>query len=597
MSLKFWLNKPVAFAKVWQDRGFGNAINDSLQYVLWLGQRRKAQLRYLSWLKAQQFTPADVLRVQAEVANWDKAPTFSVLVPVYNTQPSLLKCAIASVQSQAYPYWQLILVDDCSPSAKTHAVLQQYEDTDDRIQIIYLPKNGGISTATNAALAQATGDYIALLDHDDELAIAALYENAKVIRQDPLIDILYSDEDKITKRGHHKDPFFKPNWSPDYFHGCMYTCHLGVYRTSLVRQVGGFRSAYDGAQDWDLMLRLSERTQRIHHIPKILYHWRLTETSVTSGAEAKPWAYEAARRALTDMTQRSPYPGQVEDTAEAGFYRVRRKLVERPLVSIVIPSAGTPMADQRRSHLENCLESIVQKSTYTNIEIVVVDGFDIPPDTLDKVKAFGIELVRCDEPFNFSCRINAGVQHSRGEVLLLLNDDIEVITPDWLESMLELTQQSDIGATGAKLLFPNDHIQHAGVVILEGGPGHAFYNEHRNSLGHFCSTIINRNYLCVTGACLMVRRDVFNLVNGLDDIFPLSYNDVDFCLKIHKAGYRIVFTPFAELTHHGSASRDSTVLPEELRLFKARWQSYLQELGGDPYYNPNLNQMHATFLM
>ncbi|MEM9117958.1 MAG: glycosyltransferase [Cyanobacteria bacterium P01_F01_bin.56] len=596
MSLKFWLKKPLAFAEVWQERGFRRAVYASLRYVFWPGRHIQAQRRYEHWFAAQQLSAEAVQQVRAEVNTWEQAPTFSVLVPVYNIQPSLLIQAIESVRSQAYPHWQLILADDCSPSPETRAALEQYVGVDERIQVLFLPQNGGISAATNAALEQATGDYIALLDHDDEMTMGALYENAKVICQQPDVDILYSDEDKITPKGQYTAPFFKPDWSPDYFHGCMYTCHLGVYRTALVCNIGGFRSAYDGAQDWDLMLRLSEKTQRIHHIPKILYHWRITATSVTSGAEVKPWAYEAAQRALTDMTLRSPYPGKAEETSQIGFYRVRRQLVEHPLVSIVIPSAGTPMADGRRSHLENCLASIVKKSTYPHIELVVVDGYDIPPDTLNKVKDVGVELVRCDEPFNFSRRINAGVAHSRGEIVLLLNDDIEVMTPDWIEAMLELAQQPEIGAVGAKLYFPNNRIQHAGVIILDGRPGHAFYELESDDRGYYCATVVNRNYLCVTGACLMLRRSAFDEVNGLDDIFPLSYNDVDFCLKLHEAGYRNVCTPFAQLIHHGSASRDAAVMPEELATFQHRWQDYLHSLGGDPYYNRNLDQTHASFL-
>lgn len=595
MSLKFWLNKPLAFTKVWQERGLRSAVYDSLKYILWTGKRLQGKRRYINWLAAQQLSPEDTLKVQADVETWDQAPTFSILVPVYNIKPALLIQAVESVRSQVYPHWQLLLADDCSPSPETRTALKQYVGVDERIHVIFLSQNGGISAATNAALEQATGDYIALLDHDDEMTTGALYENAKVIRQQPDVDILYSDEDKITPQGQYVAPFFKPDWSPDYFHGCMYTCHLGVYRTALVREIGGFRSAYDGAQDWDLMLRLSEKTQRIHHIPQILYHWRITETSVTSGAEAKPWAYEAAKRALTDMTQRSPYPGYVEETSEIGFYRVRRELVQQPLVSIIIPSAGTPMVDGSRSHLENCLESVVKKSTYPNIELIVVDGYDIPPDTLDKVKEFGVELVRCDEPFNFSRRINAGVAHSQGDIVLLLNDDIEVITPDWIESMLELAQQSAIGAVGAKLLFPDNLVQHAGVIIIDGRPGHAFYQLQSDHPGYYCATKINRNYLCVTGACLMLRRSAFDEVNGLDDVFPLSYNDVDFCLKLHQAGYRNVCTPFAQLIHHGSASRDAAVMPEELATFQDRWQTYLDGLGSDPYYNPNLNQEHASF--
>jgi len=595
MSLKFWLNKPAAFVKVWQQRGFRRAMYESLQYLVWFGPRRQARLKFEQWLADHTLTPEQAAAIRAETQQWSEPPTFSVLVPVYNTKPVLLKKAIASVRSQVYPHWELILVDDCSTSAATRQVLEQYVDTNEPITVIFAPTNGGISAATNLALAVATGEFIALLDHDDALTNDALYENAQVIRQHPAIDILYSDEDKISEAEERFGFFFKPHWSPEYFHGCMYTCHLGVYRTALVRQIGGFRSEFDGAQDWDLMLRAVEASQQIYHIPKVLYHWRVTATSVTAGADVKPWAYQAGQRALTAMAQRSPYPGQAEETSEPGYFRVRRELGQKPLISIVIPSAGALMADGQRSHLENCLDSIVTHSTYPHIELVVVDGFDLPPDTLDRVKAFGIELVRCDEPFNFSRRINAGVQHSQGEVVMILNDDIEITTPDWLESMLELCQQAEIGAVGAKLLFPNDHIQHAGVIILDAGPGHVFYNLHRDDSNALLAHLSNRNYLCVTGACMMVRRAVFDQVNGLDEIFPLSYNDVDFCLKLHQAGYRNVYTPFVELIHYESVSRDCTVLPAELATFKARWQPYLDALGGDPYYNPNFNQVSPTF--
>lgn len=595
MSLKFWLHKPAAFVEVWQQRGFRQALYESLQYVLWFGPRRQHRLKLRQWLADNTLTPEQIAAMRAETKAWAEPPIFSVLVPVYNTNPVLLTKAIESVRSQIYPHWELILVDDCSPSAPTRQTLEHYADTDARITVIFAPTNGGISAATNLALAAATGDFIALLDHDDALTNDALYENAKVIRENPAIDILYSDEDKITETEQRFGLFFKPDWSPDYFHSSMYTCHLGVYRTALVRQLGGFRSEFDGAQDWDLMLRAVEASQQIHHIPKVLYHWRVTSTSVTAGAEVKPWAYQAAQRALTDMTQRSLYPGYAETTSEPGYFRVRRELQTQPLVSIVIPSAGTLMADGQRSHLENCLDSIVSRTTYPQLELVVVDGFDLPPDTLDRVKSFGVELVRCDEPFNFSRRINAGVRHSRGEVVVLLNDDIEVITSDWLEAMLELGQQEEIGAVGAKLLLPNQRIQHAGVVLLEGGPGHAFYNLHRDNSQALMANLVNRNYLCVTGACLMIRRAVFEQVGGLDDIFPSSYNDVDFCLKLHQAGYRNVYTPFVEMIHYESVSRDCTVQPEELAIYKARWQSYLRSLGGDPYYNPNFNQASPTF--
>lgn len=594
MVVEFAQTKARAFTRAVEELGWRGALYVSLRYFWRLYKNR---VSYLNWVKAQQPSPARLDQIRLEIAAWETPPTFSVLVPVYNPKPELLRRAIASVQRQVYPHWQLCLVDDGSPAAEVPALLRQIAQADARIQVMLLAKNQGISAASNAALAMATGDYIALLDHDDELAIDALYENARVIRQRPDLDILYSDEDKITEAGKRSDPFFKPHWSPDYFHACMYTCHLGVYRTALVRQVGGFRPEFDGAQDWDLMLRLVEQTNRIFHIPKVLYHWRLTPASVTAGAEAKPWAYTAAQNALTAMVQRSPYPGHVEALPEAGFYRVRRDLTHQPLVSVIIPTAGALMAGGGLSHVENCLGCIRDRTTYPNLELVVVDGFDIPDDILDRIKALDITLVRCGEPFNFSMRINWGVRHSQGEVLLLLNDDVEVQTPDWIEALLELAQQQEIGAVGGKLMFPTGRIQHAGVVILDGNPGHAFYDAAGFHRGYFCSNIVNRNYLGVTGACLMVRRAVFDQVGGMDESLPLNYNDVDFCLKLHQAGYRNVFTPFAQLIHHESASRQRGVRPGELETLHQRWLPYLESQGGDPYYNINLCQENSNFTL
>jgi GT2 family glycosyltransferase len=591
---EFIQTKTRAFVRAQQELGLGGAFYVTLRYFWRLYKNR---VSYRQWMEAQRLSPDEIAAIQAEVATWTSPPTFSILVPVYNPKPALLQRAIASVQAQLYPHWQLCLVDDASPDPQVQQILKTCAEQDARILVQRLAQNQGISEASNGALAMATGDYVALLDHDDEMAINALYENARAIRQHPALDILYSDEDKITETGKRSDPFFKPHWSPDYFHACMYTCHLGVYRTALVRQVGGFRREFDGAQDWDLMLRLVEHSQRIYHIPKVLYHWRLTSTSVTSGEAAKPWAYVAAQQALEAMVQRSPFPGRVEALPETGFYRVRRDLQRQPLVSIIIPSAGTPKANGSGSFLENCLQSIVERSTYPHVELVVVDGFDIPEPTLERIKALGIHLVRCGEPFNFSMRINWGVRHSQGEIVLLLNDDVEVQTPDWIEALLELAQQPEIGAVGAKLMFPTGHIQHAGVVILEGNPGHVFYDAVGHHRGYFCSNLVNRNYLGVTGACLMVRRPVFEQVGGMDETLPLNFNDVDFCLKIHQAGYRNVFTPFAQLLHHESASRQRGLHPGELDTLRERWLPYLEQFGGDPYYNINLDQKNANFML
>lgn len=591
MVIDFWQTKRRAFARTLQEQGFWEALYQVLYYPWRIYNKRRS---YARWLATHRLSATAIAQAQATVKTWEQPPIFSVLVPIYNPDPALLKRAIESVRQQIYPHWQLCLVDDGSPDPVVQQVLQTYAGVDERIRLQYLSENQGISEATNQAFAIATGDYIALLDHDDELSVDALYENALIIRQHPEVDVLYSDEDKITETGKRFQPFFKPDWSPDYFHATMYTCHLTVYRTALVRAVGGMRSAFNGSQDWDLMLRIVEKTQQIYHIPKVLYHWRVTSVSAAAGGTAKPWAYEAGKRALEAMLQRSAYAGWVESLQPLGLYRVHRQLAEYPLISIIIPSAGTLRADGQ-AHLVHCLKSIAQRSTYPNIELVVVDGFDIPQTVLEQIKAFSVQLVHCDRPFNFSMRINWGVQRSRGKVLLLLNDDVEVLAADWLESMLKLAQLPGVGAVGAKLLFPNGHLQHVGVVLPNGNPGHVFYDVAGDHPGYFGSNLVNRNYLAVTGACLMVQRSRFEQVNGLDEAFPLNYNDVDFCLKLHQAGYRNVVTPFAELVHHESASRQPKVLPAELAALRDRWLPYLTTLGGDPYYNINLNQAGANF--
>ncbi|MEM9906593.1 MAG: glycosyltransferase family 2 protein, partial [Cyanobacteria bacterium P01_D01_bin.44] len=517
-------------------------------------------------------------------------------MPVYNVQAQWLISAIESVLAQSYSRWQLCIADDVSTVSHIRPILERYARQDARIQIVYLDKNNGISAATNAALAIATGEFIALLDHDDELAPHALYEVARHLQQHPNADFVYTDEDQITPKGKRQVPFFKPDWSPDYLHACMYTCHLGVYRTQLVRQIGGFRSEYDGAQDWDLVLRIAEQTDRICHIPKVLYHWRTLPTSMASGDQAKPWAYKSAQAALQDMLDRSPYPGWVEKAKKIGYFRVRRQIQGNPLVSIIIPSAGAYRIKQakRICLLQQCLASIQKLSTYQNYEIVIVDGYDIPEPVLKAVQSPKLRLIRCDQPFNFSQRMNLGAQAALGEVLLMLNDDTEVITPDWIEAMLELAQQREIAAVGAKLLFPNGHIQHAGVLILGGQPTHAFLNGSGAHEGYNGSNFVTRNYLGVTGACLMIRRSVFEKLNGFDESFPLNYNDVDLCLRAHQAGYRNVFTPYAELTHYESASRQEGVAPEELGALHRRFEEtgYMQ---ADPYYNPNLSVANSHF--
>lgn len=578
----------------WKQQGARGTVSFLQKYIR---NKVKQRTSYQQWINENRLNKLDIIKAKRQIEKFALKPKFSVIVPVYNVEQKWLEKAIESVRNQVYPYWELCIADDASPKPHIRSVLTKYSKLDSRIKVAFREQNANISAASNSALELATGEYIALLDHDDELAINALFENAKLINLHPDADFIYSDEDKIDTSGNRLDPFFKPDWSPEYFHSCMYTCHLGVYRRSIIQEIGGFRSKYDGSQDYDLVLRVVEKTQNIYHIPKILYHWRIIPASVTSGEEAKPWAYIAARKALEAMLERSPYSGRVEETTRAGFWRVRRDIVGEPLISIVIPSGGTIKDTPKGSLclLENCINSIQNLTSYRKFEIVVVDGYDIPQPTLDKIVNNNVELVRCSKPFNFSMRINIGAAKAKGEFLLLLNDDTEVITPDWLESMLELAQQKEIGAVGAKLFYPNGKLQHAGVMVLGGNPGHAFHGMDGDHPGYFCSNIVNRNYIGVTAACLMMRKEVFDKLGGLDESFPLNYNDVDLCLKAHKAGYRNVVTPYVQLIHYESASRGEGLRPGEWEQLNNRWNSYLESLNGDPFYNSNLSCKNANF--
>ncbi|MBF2029325.1 MAG: glycosyltransferase [Oscillatoriales cyanobacterium C42_A2020_001] len=580
--------------QAWRERGtrgFIHFVYDRLK------ARFHREITYPQWVAERQWTPTKIAQAKQQLTQWHLRPTFSVILPVYNVEEKWLKKAIDSVINQIYPDWELCIADDASTTQHIKPLLNRYSKLDSRIKVVFRETNGNIVAASNTALELATGDYIALLDHDDELAIDALYENAKLINQHPDADFIYSDEDKIDPAGKRCDPFFKPDWSPDYFHACMYTCHLGVYRTSLIRDIGGFRPEFDGSQDYDLVLRVVEKTQNIYHIPKILYHWRVIPASVTSSHEAKPWAYEAAYRALAEMVARSPYPGRVEAGPREGFFRVRRTIIGNPRISIVIPSGGATLETPTGTIclLEQCIRSIRDRSTYRNFEIVLVDGYDVPDAVLDVVKGADLNLVRCADPFNFSQRINLGAQAATGDILLLLNDDVEVVTPDWLESMLEFAQQTEIGAVGAKLLFADGRIQHVGVMVLGGNAGHAYREAQGDHPGYFLSNIVNRNYLVITAACLMMRRQVFFELGGMDETFPLNYNDVDLCLKAHQAGYRNVVTPYAQLVHYESVSRTPGLRPKEWEHLNTKWKDYFESLQyQDPYYNANLSARNGV---
>ena len=581
--LRFKINKLIG---IYQKQGVNIAAT-----FLWGKFKKKInnKLFYKSFLEANTFTEADRKKAEATILTFTLKPVFSIIMPVYNVDETWLVKAIESVQSQVYPYWELCIADDASTKTHIKPLLQKYADSDARIKVIYREQSGNISAASNSAISLATGEFIALLDNDDEITPNALYENAKLINEHPNADLIYSDEDKIDEQNNHFDAWFKPDWSPEYLLSHMYVCHFSVYRKSLIDAVGGFRSKLDGAQDYDLCLRVTEQTKAIYHIPQILYHWRTIATSTASNPMAKSYAYEAGRKAVEEHIQRTQGEGSVSLTEYFGVYKVNHAIKGNPLVSIVIPSAGK-VARIRGNEiclLENAINSIKQKSTYLNIEIIVIDGNDIEEKTLTTCQKQGALFVHCDDPFNFSQRINLGVRSSKGEYVLMLNDDIEIMTEDWIEQLLGFAQQPQMGAVGAKLLTEDEQVQHAGVVLIEGSPGHIYYAIPNVGQGYFNALCSYKNYLAVTGACLMVSRVKYDEINGMDEIFPVNYNDVDFCLKLHEKGYRNVYSSQVVLYHYESVSRGKGYKMEELQKFLIKWEHY-GPAQVDPYYNPTL---------
>ncbi|ASG23709.1 glycosyltransferase family 2 protein [Nitrospirillum viridazoti] len=527
----------------------------------------------------------------------DLSTTFSIVVPIYNTPPALLEAAIRSVEAQWYPHWQLVLVDDASPNPATRAALEQPRDP--RVTILRQPANQGISGATNAGLAAATGDFVVFLDHDDELTADCLYELALCIAaHDP--DFVYSDEDKITEDGRFTQPFFKPDWSPDTMMSTMYTCHVSCVRRSLVNELGGLRPEYDGCQDWDLVLRLAERTTRIQHVTKVLYHWRIIPQSTAADLNAKPYVVSVSERLRADTLARRGLKGTLEPLPQLpSYHRVRYDIRGTPTISIIIPSRDNQPV------LSACLDSIRARSSYDRYEIVVLDNGSREPATLgylNRIRAWpGVKVIRHDAPFNYSELNNLGVAAATGDILLFLNDDTEVLTTDWLERMAGYAQLDHVGAVGAKLLYPGgEKVQHAGVLNLFNGPSHAFLRQDRNHYGYFLRNLLEYNWLAVTGACLMVERRKFEAVGGFDETLPIAYNDVDLCMRLHEVGYYNVMCQAAELIHHESISRGlDFVSPEKMaRLEQERGRLYDRHPGlflHDPFGNPNLHPNGGNF--
>jgi glycosyltransferase involved in cell wall biosynthesis len=592
-NLKAALSAGESRPSIW--RGLNLLISGDLStfhgHLVHTVQTTASVPEYELWMRRNAITDQKRARMRDRISHWQNPPKISVVLPVYNVAEVYLRRCIDSVLKQIYPNWELCVADDASTEPHIKKVLAEYSAKDPRIKVVYLSQNGGISIASNAAMEIATGEYIALLDHDDELAEHALCRVVEAIVEDPTIDMLYSDEDKLTADGERLDPFFKPDWSPEYFLACMYTCHLGVFRTELIKNVGGWRSKFDGAQDYDLVLRMITRNPKIHHIPDVLYHWRTLPSSTASGASAKPKAHLQAQAALQSYLDLCGQRGRIEDGPAAGFHRVRYEIQGRPKVSIVIPSACKPIEMQGRQTwlVLECVASIRRLTTYENLEIIVLDDNDMSDELLAALRDLEVRRIPFKPAFNYSAKMNLGCLSAEGDHLVTLNDDVEVISPDWIESMLEFSQLPDIGAVGAQLLFPDNTMQHAGVTILDGNPGHPFYRCPADHPGYYFSSQVHRNWSAVTAACMMTRTDVFKSVGGFTESFPLNYNDVDYCLKAMQSKKRIVCVPFAKLYHHESLTKSGTYA-EELAQFKQAWGTR-----PDPYYNPNLSAVAGDF--
>ena len=513
-------------------------------------------------------------------------PVISIVTPVYETPEPVLRACLESVLGQIYPHWELCVADDGSKGEQVTRVLAEYARRDPRIRVARLPGNSGIARATNSALALATGEFVAFLDHDDLLAPHALAEVALKLEAETGTDVVYSDEDHVDSNGRRLNPFFKPDWSPDLLRASSYFCHLLVVRRSLLEKLKGIREGFDGAQDYDLALRLSEKTQRIAHIPKILYHWRETPASTAANPENKPDASNAGVRALTEHLKRCGVAGEASATLPT-TYRVKYPIKGKPLVSIIVPYKDKPEL------LDQLVTSLLKLTTYSNFELLLISNNSQSPKTealLARLTDRRIRKLKWDHPFNYSAINNFGAENAKGQLLLFLNNDIEVTQADWMEELIGQALRPEVGAVGPKLLYPDGTIQHAGVVVGLGGfAGHVFARMPSDpkftAFGHENWT---RNYLAVTSACVMMRREVFDSLGGYDTRFTLCGSDVEICLRMNARGLRVVYTPHAVLTHHESATRASDAIPEHdfWRSFVA-YRPWLK--AGDPYYNQNLS--------
>ncbi len=518
-------------------------------------------------------------------------PRISVVVPVYRPEMRLLRRCVDSVRAQGYRDWELCLCDDGSGDRRVTSYLRRLRRTSafwrhGAVRVAVRSQNGGIARATNGAVEIATGAYVAFVDQDDELAPDALAAVAHAIAGRPDADIVYSDEDKIDVEGLPFEPHFKPDWAPDLLLSFPYLGHLLVVRRELLAEVGGLRSEFDGSQDYDLMLRATEASGRIVHVPEVLYHWRAIPGSAAGDPAAKPWGHDASRRALEAAVVRRGLDASVEDTGFApGWYHLRRRVRGRPAVSIVIPFRDQAAMTAR------CIASLDLDPRHDPYELVLVDNGSVEPETVAlrrRLEAQGARVLEHPAAFNWSAINNLAAAQCDGELLLFLNNDIEATSPGWLNALVELAQEPEVGVVGSRLTFPDGTVQHAGIVLGLGGiAGHVLAGLPPGQHGYFAWDAVVRPYSAVTGACMMSRREVFEALGGFDETLDVAFGDVDYCMRVVDAGLRVLYTPHSTLVHHESVSRGMSGWTGDVGRFLAKWGR--ERFWADPLYNPNLD--------
>lgn len=550
------------------------------------------EVPYGPWYEA--YVPSQEVLEKQRKYKFSRTPLISVVVPAYRTPEEFLRQMIESLEKQTYPNWELCIANGSPDDEEMHRVLEMYAKKDSRIRYKDLEENLGISENTNEAFAMAKGEFIGLLDHDDLLAPNALFEVAKAIEKEKKIDLIYTDEDKVTTDlSEHFQPHLKPDFNLDLLRANNYICHFCLVKRAIVEKTGGFRKEFDGAQDYDFIFRCAELAEKIHHIPEILYHWRTHKASTADNPASKMYAFEAGKRAIEAHLARTGVEGTVSHTADLGFYRVSYPVKGEPLVSVIIPNK-----DEKET-LESCINALKKHTTYSNFEIIIIENNSTSKEIFEYYRELSkednIHLLKWKKEFNYAAINNFGVRHAKGEYLLFLNNDVTPISENWLEEMLGVCQRPEVGAVGAKLIYPDNTIQHAGCVIGIGGiAGHLFVDMPSNRTGYLHKASLMQDMSAVTAACMMMKKAVFDKAGGFTEELAVAFNDVDLCLKVRKDNYLVVYNPYALLYHMESKTRGAEDSEEKMRRFqkeieymRCNWIDILKN--GDPYYNKNLS--------